>query len=191
MLEHLVFVAALGSLLAASVYVRSMFKGQTKPNRITWLMWTIAPLVATAASISNGVGWAVIPVFMSGFTPLLVFTASFFSKKAYWKLSTFDYVCGILSGLAVVLWLLTSNPNLAIIFAIISDALAAVPTLTKAWHNPETESAWPFIIGTFSPLTSFLAATTWTFSELAFPIYLIAINVFILFFVVKKSSNPS
>jgi len=95
----------------------------------------------------------------------------------------------MLSGLAVVLWLLTNNPNLAIIFAIISDALAAVPTLTKAWHNPETESAWPFIIGTFSPFTSFLAATTWTFSELAFPSYLIAINAFILFFVVKKSSN--
>ena len=189
MLEYLVFVAALGSLLAASVYIRSMFRGQTKPNRITWLMWTIAPLVATAASVSNGVDWAVIPVFISGFSPLLVFTASFFSKKAYWKLSTFDYLCGMLSGLAVALWLLTNNPNLAIIFAIISDALAAVPTLTKAWHNPETESAWPFIIGTFSPLTSFLAATTWTFSELAFPTYLIAINVFILFFLVKKSNN--
>ena len=186
MLEYLVFVAALGSLLAASVYIRSMFKGQTKPNRITWLMWTIAPLVATAASISNGVGWAVIPVFMSGFCPLLVFTASFFSKKAYWKLSTFDYLCGILSGIAVVLWLITSNPNLAIIFAIASDALAAVPTLTKAWHNPETESAWPFIIGTFSPLTSFLAAATWSFSEVAFPVYLIATNALILVFIFRK-----
>jgi hypothetical protein len=190
MLEYLVFVAALGSLIAASAYIRSMFKGQTKPNRITWLMWTIAPLVATAASVSNGVGWAVIPVFISGFSPFLVFTASFFSKKAYWKLSTFDYLCGILSGLAVALWLLTDNPNLGIVFAIISDALAAVPTLSKAWHNPETESAWPFIIGTFSPLTSFLAAKTWTFSELAFPIYLIAINAFILFFIAKKSGNP-
>jgi len=186
MLEYLVFIAALGSLLAASVYIRSMFKGQTKPNRITWLMWTIAPLVATAASVSNGVSWAVIPVFMSGFCPLLVFTASFFSKKAYWKLSTFDYLCGILSGLAVVLWLITSNPNLAIIFAIAGDALAAVPTLTKAWHNPETESAWPFIIGTFSPLTSFLTAATWAFSEVAFPAYLVATNALILVFLFRK-----
>jgi len=186
MLEYLVFVAALGSLLAASVYIRSMFRGQTKPNRITWLMWTIAPLVATAASVSSGVSWAVVPVFMSGFTPLIVFVASFFNKKAYWKLSMFDYACGILSGLAIVLWLLTRNPNLAIIFAIISDALAAVPTLAKAWRDPETESAWPFIIGTFSPLASFLAASTWTFSELAFPTYLITINAFILLFVVRK-----
>jgi hypothetical protein len=186
MLEYFVFVAAFASLLAAFAYIRSMFKGQTKPNKVTWFMWSIAPFVATAAAVSNGVGWAVIPVFMSGFSPLLVFTASFFHKKAYWSLSTFDYLCGILSGLAIVLWYVTNNPNLAIIFAIVSDALAAIPTLIKTWHNPETESAWPFIIGVFSPMTSFLLATTWAFSELAFPTYLIVINILLVFSISKK-----
>lgn len=186
MFEYLVFVAAFASLLAAFVYIRSMFKGQTRPNRVTWFMWSIAPFIATAAAVSNGVGWAVIPVFMSGFSPFLVFTASFFNKKAYWKLSSFDYLCGILSGLAVVLWFVTNDPNLAIIFAIVSDAIAAVPTLIKAWHNPKTESSWPFIIGVFSPMTSFLVATTWGFSELAFPIYLILINALLVFAVSKK-----
>jgi uncharacterized membrane protein HdeD (DUF308 family) len=149
-------------------------------------MWSIAPFIATAAALSNGVGWAVIPVFMSGFCPFLVFTASFFTKKAYWKPSSFDYICGSLSGLALVLWFITNDANLAIIFAIVSDALAAVPTLTKAWHNPETESAWPFIIGVFSPVTSFLAATTWAFSELAFPTYLIVINILLVFSMLRK-----
>ena len=160
MFEYLVFVAAAASLLGASAYIYSMFRGQTKPNRVTWFMWSVAPFVATAASVSNGVGWAAIPVFMSGFAPFLIFTASFFSKKAYWKLSSFDYLCGALSGLALLLWFLTNNPNVAIVFAIVSDALAAVPTLIKGWRNPETESAWPYIIGIFAPLTSFLAATT-------------------------------
>ena len=180
MFEYLVFVAAFGSLLAAFAYIRSMFKGQTKPNRVTWFMWSIAPFIATAAAVSNGVGWAVMPVFMSGFSPFLVFTASFFNKKAYWKLTRFDYLCGVLSGLALVVWFVTKDPNSAIVFAIVSDAAAAVPTLVKAWHNPETESAWPFIIGTFSPMTSFLVASAWGFSELAFPTYLIAINVTLL-----------
>ena len=186
MLEYLVLVAAAASLLSAFVYINSMFKGQTKHNRVTWFMWSIAPFIATAAALSNGVGWAVIPVFMSGFCPFLVFTASFFTKKAYWKPSSFDYICGSLSGLALVLWFITNDANLAIIFAIVSDALAAVPTLTKAWHNPETESAWPFIIGVFSPLTSFLAATTWAFSELAFPTYLIVINILLVFSMLRK-----
>ena len=186
MFEFLVFVAAAATLIGASVYIRSMFKGQTKPNRVTWFMWSVAPFTATAAALSNNVGLAVLPVFMSGFSPFLVFAASFFNKKAYWKLSSFDYICGILSGLAIVLWFVTNDPNLAITFAIVSDALAAAPTLTKAWYNPETESIWPFIIGVFSPMTSFFVATTWGFSELAFPIYLVVINILLVFSMYKK-----
>ncbi|HYA77102.1 MAG TPA: hypothetical protein VEF91_00125 [Verrucomicrobiae bacterium] len=77
----------------------------------------------------------------------------------------------------MVLWYVTKNPNVAIAFAIASDGLAAIPTLTKAWCHPETESAWPYIVGVFNALTSFGAATMWTFSDYAFPLYLIAINV--------------
>jgi hypothetical protein len=186
MLVFLVFVAAFATLVATYVYIRSMFKGGAKPNRVSWLMWSIAPFIAAAAAISNGVGWAALPVFMSGFSPLLIFTASFVAKKAYWKLASFDYVCGVLSGLALVLWYVTKDPNVAIAFAIASDGLAAIPTLTKAWNHPETESAWPFIVGVFNALTSFGAATMWTFSEYAFPLYLIAINVMLSFSVYHK-----
>lgn len=190
MLEYIVLVAAFASLLAAVVYIRSMFKGQTKPNRITWFMWSVAPFIATGASVSSGVGWAVVPVFISGLSPFLIFTSSFFSKRAYWKLSSFDYLCGALSGVAIVLWGVTKDPNLAILFAMASDGLAATPTLSKAWCNPETESAWPFIVGIISPLTSFVVAKSWTFSELGFPIYLVLINILLVFSVVKgKSSN--
>jgi len=177
MLVFLVFIAAFATLVATYLYISSMFKGAAKPNRVSWLMWSIAPFIAAAAAISNGVGWAALPVFMSGFSPFLIFTASFVTKKAYWKLASFDYVCGVLSGLALILWYVTKDPNVAIVFAIASDGLASIPTLTKAWNYPETESAWPFIVGVFNASTSFGAATMWAFSEYAFPLYLIAINV--------------
>ncbi len=190
MLEYLVIIAAVGSLLAAFVYIRSMLVGNTKPNRVSWLMWAIAPLIATAAALSNGVGWAVLPVFMAGFSPFLIFAASFYTKKAYWKLSTFDYVCGALSGLALIMWWLTKEPNIAIVFAIASDALAAVPTLTKALTNPETESVWPFLIGVFGAASSLAVATLWTFSEYAFPIYLIIVNILVLFALYNRNLIP-
>jgi hypothetical protein len=186
MLEFLVFVAAAGSLAAALAYIHAMFKGQTMPNRVTWFMWSVAPFIATAAAISNGVGLAIIPVFMSGFSPFLIFTASFFTKKAYWKLSSIDYLCGALSGLALILWFLTKEPNVAIIFAIVSDAFAAIPTLIKAWHNPQTESSWPYIVGILSPMTSYLVVTAFTFSALAFSTYLVAINIVIAISVLAK-----
>jgi hypothetical protein len=186
MFEYLVFVAAIASLLAASVYIRSMFVGVTKPNRMSWLMWAIAPLIATAASVSSGVGWAVLPVFMAGFSPVLIFTASFFAKKAYWKLSSFDYVCGVLSGFAIVLWWLTKDPNVAIVFAIASDGIATVPTLTKAWAHPETELVWPFLNGVFGACTSLVAIAAWSFAAYAFPIYLIFANLVVVLALYRK-----
>jgi hypothetical protein len=191
MLEYIVILAAFAALLAALTYIRSMFTSPTNPNRVTWLMWSIAPLIAAAAAISNGVGWATLPVFMSGFSPFLIFTASFFTKKAYWKLSRFDYLCGALSATALVLWYMSGDPNIAIVFAMVSDGFAAIPTLRKAWNHPETESAWPFIVGLFSPATSFAVAVTWTFSELAFPIYLIMINILLVFSVFNRKLHYS
>jgi hypothetical protein len=190
MLQYLVIVAAAISLFAALVYIRSMFKGNTKPNRVTWLMWSIAPLIAAAAEISNGVSWAVLPVFMSGFCPLLIFVASFFTRKAYWKLSKIDYLCGVLSGLALLLWYLTKEPNLAITMAIASDAFAGLPTVIKAWSNPETESVWPYLTGIFAPMTSFAAAASWSFSEIAFPAYLVMINLLMVLTMYRKKIYP-
>ena len=181
MYEFLVLIAASATLIAAIAYIRSMFKGQTKPNRVTWLMWTIAPFTATFASFSTGATWAVVPVFMSGLSPLLILMASFLNKRAYWKLSLFDYTCGVLSVVALVLWYITENPNIAIFLAIISDALAATPTLRKARRNPESEFSWPFLVGVFNPMTSFLVAQTWRFSDIAFPAYLVLINILLVF----------
>jgi len=180
MFEYLVFAAVAATLLSALVYIRSMFRGGAKPNRVSWLMWAIAPWIAAGAAVSNGVGWSVLPVFMAGISPLLIFTASFLTKRAYWKLSAFDYICGVLSGLALLLWYLTKEPNIAIVFSIFSDGLATIPTLTKAWKYPETESIWPFITGVFGASSSLVAATTWSFSEYAFPAYLLIANALVL-----------
>jgi hypothetical protein len=187
MLESLVVIAAFASILAASVYIRSMFLGNTKPNRVTWVMWAVAPLIATAAELSKGVGWAVLPVFMAGFSPLMILTASYFARRAYWKLSNYDYLCGVLSSIALLMWWLTKDPSTAIVFAIASDALASVPTIRKSWNNPETESIWPFVVGILGAASSLVVAPIWTFSSIGFPVYLIVINLLVLLAIYKAS----
>lgn len=185
-LPYLVFVGAAVQLVGIYSYIKDTVQGDTKPNRVSWLLWSIAPLIGTAAALANGVGWAVLPVFMSGFGPLLVFIASFVNKNSYWKLERFDYWCGLLSLLALVLWGITKIPEIAIIFAIASDGLAAIPTLVKSWKYPETENAGPFTAGIFNSLTSFAAIKIWNFSALAFPIYLVIINISIALVIYRR-----
>lgn len=185
-LTYLVFIGATSQLVGIYSYIKGTVRGDTKPNRVSWLLWTIAPFIGTAAALANGVEWAVLPVFMSGFGPLLVFIASFINKNSYWKLERFDYWCGLLSLIALILWGITKIPEIAITFAIASDGLAAVPTLVKSWKYPETENAGPFTAGIFSSLTSFAAIKMWIFSAYAFPIYLVIINIFITLAIYRR-----
>ena len=180
MIQYLVLISLPLAIIGTGAYIKDTLVGKTKPNKITWLMWSIAPLIATFAAISKGVSWAVLPVFMSGFCPLLVLIVSLFSKKSYWKLSLFDYLCGFFSVLALILWVITKEANIAIIFSIISDASAGFPTLKKAWTNPETESVLIYATGIISALTSFAAVEYGIFSEYAFPIYLLLMNTILV-----------
>ena len=186
MIEYLIIASAVATLLSTSAYIRSMFKGIAKPNRITWLMWAVAPLIAFAAAKSAGVGWAAVPVLIAGLSPFLVLMASFLTKKAYWKLSAIDYACGVLSALALSLWWATRDPSLAIIFAILSDGLATAPTFMKAWRFPQTESIWPYATGVFGSLVSLIAVTTWVFSGYGFPAYLLVANALVIVAITRK-----
>jgi hypothetical protein len=186
MIQYIVILGAVVSLSGIILYIKKILRGETKPNRISWLMWSIAPLIATFAGLEAGVRWAVLPVFMSGFGPLLVLIFSFASPKSYWKLELFDYLCGFFSCLALILWAITKQPLVAIIFAVASDASAAIPTLIKGWRHPESESIGPFLGGLFSALTSFFAIKYWTASAYVFPFYLIAINFSLIFAITFK-----
>lgn len=182
MFQYLLFFGAALQLLGSLHYAKETLSARTKPNRVTWFMWSLAPLIATAAALANGVQWAVLPVFMAGFGPLLVFLSSFINKKSFWKLEKFDYLCGFFSILALILWYLTNEPNIAILFAIISDGFAAIPSLIKSWKHPETETVSPYLATIFASLTSFLIIKKWSFSEYAFPVYLIIVcTTFVVF----------
>ncbi|MDP2586286.1 MAG: hypothetical protein Q8P32_00735 [Candidatus Komeilibacteria bacterium] len=191
MLKYLVLVGAVVQLIGISYYIKETLRGHTKPNKVTWLLWTIAPMIGTLAALSNGVTWAVIPTFIAGFGPLLVFIASFINRNAYWKLEKFDYLCGLFSVLALVLWAITKEPLVAIMLAIVSDGFAAIPTLIKSWKYPETETISPYVAGLFSSLTSFFAITTWQASAYSFPFYLVIMNILLITSLTKHKFKKS
>ncbi len=175
-------IHSLGSLW----YVRETLRGNTQPNRMTFFMWAASAFIGFAASLAAGGGWALLPVFMAGFFPFLIFVASFVNPKAYWKLGVLDYACGILSVLALVLWVMTKEPVVAVVFAILADALASFPTLLKAWRHPETETGTGYFAAFINASIGFAVLTTYTFSHAAFLIYLIVIDILLVIAVYRK-----
>jgi hypothetical protein len=186
MASYLIVIGALAHIASSSSYIYKTLQGKTKPNRVTFLMWAILAFIIAAAAYSDGAGWAVAPVIMAGLAPFCIFLASFVNPNAYWKLGKLDYVCGALSILAIALWLITSNPILAIVLALIGDAVAAVPTIIKTYKYPETEHFGAYVGALLNNALVFLYVPMFTFSALAFPVYIVICNGTILFGIYRK-----
>lgn len=183
----LVVLSACISIVGASAYIRDTLSGKSKPNRVSWSMWALAPLIGTAAAISaNADIWATIRIFLAGFLPLLVFIASFVNPKSYWKLSLFDLLCGVCSLAALIVWLVIQSPTLAILLAALGDGFATLPTIRKAWTNPETETGVTYIASFISVLLVIPSIPKWNIENSAFQIYLLVANAALLFVVYRK-----
>jgi hypothetical protein len=182
--EKFVILGAILSFLGALSYLIDTLKGKTKPNKVSWFIWTLAPLIAFSAEIKQGVGLQSLMTFMVGFNPFLIFLASFVNKKAVWKIGQLDIVCGGLSITGLILWQMTRVGNIAIAFSILSDALAGVPTVVKAYRFPETENYQVFLAAGLNALITLLTIKVWNFEHYGFPVYIFLI-CFLLFLLVK------
>jgi hypothetical protein len=175
--QYFIYIAALINLSSTATYVYETLQGRTRPNRVTWFMWALAPLIATAAQLAGGVGISTLIVFMSGLGPLIIFICSFVNKKAYWETTTFDYICGVLAFCGLVAWFFTKIENYAIAFSILGDFFAAIPTLRKAYSHPQSENGLTYFLAFISTLIGLLCIKQRTFMALGFNSYLTAMGL--------------
>ena len=189
--SNFVIVGALISTVGEIGYLIDTAKGKIKPNRVSFLLWSIAPFIAFAAMVKQGVGIDALMTFSLGFFPLLIFIASFVNKKAEWKITKFDLICGFLSIVGLVLWLITKVGNVAIFFSIVADGLAAIPTVVKSYKYPETEEAWPWLMPSIGVFLTLLTLNKITFTNSGFNLYVFILNIIIFTLIQFKIGKRS
>ena len=163
------FVACLG-------YVRAILKGEAAPNRVTWFLWALVPLIAGAAQLRAGVGISTLVVLSVGAGPAFIVLASFVRHQGSWSLGPFDYVCGVCALAALALWGMTGDPVIAIVLSILGDFAAALPTLRKAWLKPATENRSTYLISFAGMMLGMFSIQEASFAAYAFNAYLVAMS---------------
>lgn len=184
--EKVVYFGLLLQFTGQISYIASIFKGHAKPNLVSWFMWMLAPFIGFVFLIKAGATFSAFPIFMAGFGPFLVILFSIFIKNGYWKINTFDLYCGALALLALICYVFTHNLSISIIFAVLSDSLAAIPTIVKSWKFPETESGLIFFFALVSNTLGLLTIKAWSFSVSIFGIFIIIQCITILFCIYRK-----
>jgi hypothetical protein len=186
--EYFAVIGAVIGSIGGLYYLYETIIGKAQPNRVTWLLWGLFPMIIFVAQRARGVeglSWA---SFAAGFTPILILLASFLNEKAYWKTQPRDYYLMAAAVAGIVLWALTDNPILAILFALVADLLAGLPTVMKSYRHPETESWIAYAISTLGFGMGVLAIQTFTFENYAFIGYLFLMNGLLALLASRKST---
>ena len=174
--EYCAIIGAVIGSLGGLYYLYETIVGSAQPNRITWLLWGIFPMVIFVAQRAQGVEGLSWTSFVAGLTPLLIVAASFFNKKAYWKSEPRDYYLMAAAIIGIILWGITDNPNLALLFWLLADMLAGIPTVIKSYSHPQSESWIAYAISTLGFGISFLSVQTYNFENTAFVAYVFILN---------------
>ena len=170
--EQFTFIGIIIASIAGLTYLIDTIRGRAQPNRVTWGLWSLFSMIAFASQISQGVGIIAYATLVASVLPVSVFTASFFIKSAYWRTRPLDYICLAIALLGAVLWVKTDVANYALVFAILADLAAGLPTLIKSIKHPETESWRAYAIDIAGYGIMLLAVQVWTFENYSFVLYL-------------------
>ena len=185
--QSLVIVSALLLLWGGYACLRDTLAGRTKPNRVTWFLWALAPLVSFGAAFSaDADNWASVRVLVGGVVPAVIFLGSFVNKNSYWRLTRFDWLCGGLSLTALLFWQFVNSPLIAVLLATAANAFASIPTFIKAWNFPETETRLIFIASFLSAILIIPAIPVWTIANSAFQMGLMVTTGALLLAIYRK-----
>ncbi len=176
------------SMIGGVVYWIDVVKGKTKPNIITWLFWTLIPSIAFIAQIASGVRHEASLTLAFAITPFLVTITALLKSSARWKIVKFDLVMGSLAGVGVILWQVTKDPVWAVIFSVLADLFATLPTVIKTYKFPETESYMAFIWNVIGSFIVLLTIKNWQIENFLFPLYSFLICFTIVILGILKTS---
>lgn len=168
---HFAIVGAVLAFLGDATYARDTFLGKNRPNVVTWFLWALTPLITFGVEVTQKVGLPAVLPLAVGLGPVAVIAGAFVRRGTKWQLGFFDYACGILSVIALLLWF-ERQGDVAIFFSILADWFAGLPTIVKAFKHPESESWLAYALSSVAALITLLSVHVWTFASVAFPIFM-------------------
>lgn len=137
------FASALLSIAAYLPYIRDVIRGRTRPQRASWLIWSVLGCIAFAAQWADGATHSLWFVGSQVAGTVTVFALAVLKGQGRY-LTQMDTGALSLAAVGVLLWHLTETPATALAIVIAVSALGGALTVAKCLQDPgsETVSTW-------------------------------------------------
>ncbi len=174
-------LAIMSGLLTATCvvpYLRDIYRGSTRPQRVSWFVFAALSIVAAVGQFADGAqagAWLASGSAL-GFT--LVFVASI--RHGVGGTSARDIFSLAVALAGVVVSIAIERPIVAV-FAVIAAEIAAVSlTVRKAAREPGTETPATWTIDAVAGAVAILAVPEMSVTELLYPVHHCAVNLWVL-----------
>lgn len=174
MTEIFAILSVLVILFGAPFYLIDILKHRTKPQRTTWLIWTIQGFIAFYAQIALHAHWSLLFIGLGATGNLLVYVLSLFYGVGGW--SKLDVFALSIATIGMVISVIAAAPLIAVIGVIIADFAGVVPTLYKAYKDPSSETTITWLALGISSILAMASVGGWTVDLLIYPAYLAIAN---------------
>ena len=169
----LLAAGALLPVVASGVYIASILKGRTRPQRTTRLLLLIITALTLGSLVAghdtSGVWLALVSCVQSAVIWALSLWRGMGGK------GKLDWLCFMLCGVGVIVWLLSGQSTAGLVASIVADLVAIIPSLHKTVRMPHTESLAFFAVDAVAGLFV-VAAGPYTWQAALFPAYIFLIN---------------
>lgn len=176
----LAVVALLSALLAVVdtiPYVRDIRRGTTRPQRATWLIWSVLGIAAFAAQAAGGPNWSLVMIGSQALVMLLVFLLAIPHGEG--GLRPVDLTMLFLAGVGLVSWVIADEPVVATIFVVVADAIGLGLMVPKTVRDPDSETLSTFVLASLGGLLGAIAVGELDQALLLYPVYYAVGNGFI------------
>ena len=170
-------LSGLFSVTAMFFYVGDILRGgETKPNVVSFFLWTVLQFIALVAQMKAGASLSAIFVALVTLNTATITVLALFPKYGYKKYGRIDAICFVIAAAAILLLRANVNPVLAIVLVLIGDLFASFPTVAKAYREPRSEhpAAWGII--TVASIFGILSTDRIDAQNLIFPVYMLLVN---------------
>ena len=184
MLEIFGYIGGILMIISVIPYTRSILKGDTKPHRITFLIWTILILIAFFSQLAKGATWSLLLTAGDSIAVLITFILSI--KYGVGGFRKIDILSLVGAGFSLVLWYFTKEPAFALFLIILIDLIGLNLTVIKTWKNPETENWVAWVMCAVGGFFGILAVGNNNFVLLSYPIYICLANLSVAIIIISR-----
>lgn len=178
MLTIFAIVSALLVVASMPPYLIDIFKGKTKPERASWLIWTVLGAVALVSNYELAVTWSLLFIGIDVLYCTVVLALSF--GRGAWGWTKLDKAALVIAAVGIVFALIFRQPVLAIWGVIAADIAGTVLTYAKTYQSPESETTISWVLTGSAAIFSALAVGRAEFGLLLYPVYIALANFVIL-----------